>query len=310
MKSDYQKFMPKKLFSILLVLSAILMWSFSFPLIKIALDGGVPPITLSALRGLAFVPILLYLFLKNREDFLPENKNEWLVLIGISLFTIVIPNVLQNIGMMNTTASITSIIQSSGPVFTIILAIILLKESSNMYKIGGAVIALFATVLLTISTDDEFTFGGIAVFSNFLILLSSIAYSFSSVITKKGLSKIKPLKMLGFSSLIGFIILSFIVPIEKPINALSTLSSDIWFVVLLLILFPSFFAMLIWYEVMVHQEISSLVLFVYLMPVFSVIISVILIGETVSFRTIIFAACIIGGVIISQKDVIKSKKNN
>ena len=286
------------------------MWSFSFPLINIALNGGVPPITLSALRALAFVPILIYLLLKNRKNFLPESKNEWFTLLGVSIFTIVVPNVLQNIGMMNTTASVTSIIQSSGPIFTIILAIILLKESSSVTKIGGAILALIATILLTISTDNKFSLEGITVYSNFLILLSSISYSFSSIITKMGLSTIKPLKMLGFSSFIGFIILIITSVVEQPITALSSLSIEIWLVVLLLILFPSFIALIFWYEVMVHEEISRLVLFVYLLPVFSVIFSIIILDETITVQTVIFAALIIGGVALSQKDVFKSKGEN
>jgi len=299
----------KNNFNLILVFSSIIMWSFSFPLIKIVLDNGVPPITLSALRTLSFIPILLYLILKNRKNILPNSKNEWFMLSGISIFTIIIPNVLQNIGMMNTTASVTSIIQSSGPIFTILMAIILLKESTDFNKISGAIVALIATILLTITNNGKITLEGITVFSNSLILLSSISYSFSSIITKKGLNTIKPLKMLGLSSFIGFIILSFTSLIERPIVALSNLSIETWFIVLLLIMFPSFIALIFWYEVMIHEEISRLVIFVYLLPVFSVIFSILLLGETITIQTIIFSSIIIGGIAFSQKEFKKLNQN-
>jgi len=115
--------------------------------------------------------------------------------------------------------------------------------------------------------------------------------------------------MLGLSSFIGFIILSITSSIERPIIALSNLSIETWFIVLLLIMFPSFIALIFWYEVMVHEEISRLVIFVYLLPVFSVIFSILILGETITIQTIILSAIIIGGIAFSQKDFKKLNRN-
>ena len=126
--------MPKKIFYFIIVLSAILMWSFSFPLIKIVLDDGVPPITLAAIRAIVFIPILIFLLIKHGKKNFSISKYDLLIYLSIGLFTIILPGILQNTGMMYTTASISSIIQTSGPIFTIIFAIILLMIINNLYR--------------------------------------------------------------------------------------------------------------------------------------------------------------------------------
>jgi len=278
------------------------MWSFSFPLIKIVLDNGVPPITLAAIRAIVFIPIIIFLLIKNGKKNIPASKEDWLIYISIGLFTIILPGILQNTGMMYTTASASSIIQTSGPIFTILFAIVILKESAGKKKIIGSLCALIGTIFLVMNLDENINLFDTSVYGNFLILLSGISYAISSIITKKGLERKNPLQILGFSSLIGFIVLSLISSFEKPLEVIITLSIETWFAIFLLALFPSFIAILFWYMAMMKEEISRLVLFIYLMPVFTVIFSYILIGEIISIQTILFATLIIVGVAIAQKN--------
>ena len=278
------------------------MWSFSFPLIKIVLDNGVPPITLAAIRAIVFIPILLFLLIKHGKKNIPTSKKDWLIYLSIGLFTIILPGILQNTGMMYTSASISSIIQTSGPIFTIIFAIILLNESADKKKIIGTIIALVGSISLVVSLDENFNLFDSSVYGNFLILLSGISYAISSIITKKGLERKNPLQILGFSSLLGFIVLSLLSLFENPFNVIINLSIETWLAIVLLTIFPSFIALLFWYEAMINEDISRLVLFIYLMPIFAVIFSYILIGEIISIQTILFATLIIIGVAIAQKN--------
>ena len=295
--------MSKRIFYFFIVLSAILMWSFSFPLIKIVLDNGVPPVTLAAMRAIVFIPILVFLLIKQGRKYIPVSKEDWLIYLSIGLFTIILPGILQNTGMMYTTASVSSIIQTSGPIFTIIFAIVILNESADKKKIVGSICALIGTIFLVISLDNNINLFDSSVYGNFLILLSGVSYAISSIITKKGLERKNPLQILGFSSLVGFIVLSVISSFERPLDVIINLSIETWFAIFLLVIFPSFIALLFWYEAMINEEISRLVIYVYLMPVFAVIFSYILLGEIISIYTILFATLIISGVALAQKDI-------
>ena len=242
------------------------------------------------------------MLLKHGKNSIPTTKNDWAIFLGIGIFTIILPSIFQNTGMMYTTASVSSIIQTSAPIFTIILAIIILKESAEFIKIIGATIALIGTIFLVISIDGNFSFAGSTVYGNFLVLFSSMSYAISSIITKKGLGEIKPLQMLGFSTLLGFIVLSIISIFENPFNIIMNLSTNTLILIVLLAVFPSFIAILLWYEALANEEISKLIVFIYLMPVFTVVFSYILIGEIITIQTMIFAAIIIGGIALAEKN--------
>jgi drug/metabolite transporter (DMT)-like permease len=247
------------------------------------------------------MPILIFLLIKHGKKKFIIKKDDWLIYLSIGLFTIILPGILQNVGMKYTTASLSSIIQTSGPVFTIILAILILNESVDMKKIIGSLFAMIGAIFLVISIDNNIDLSDLSVFGNFLILLSGISYAISSVITKKSLERKNPIQILGFSSLVGFIVLSIISIYESPIDVLINISIETWFTIFLLIVFPSFIAILFWYEAMMKEEVSRLVIFIYLMPVFAVILSFILLGEIISFQTILLASMVIGGVALAQK---------
>jgi len=211
----------------------------------------------------------LQFLIKQGRKYIPVSKEDWLIYLSIGLFTIILPGILQNTGMMYTTASVSSIIQTSGPIFTIIFAIVILNESADKKKIVGSICALIGTIFLVISLDNNINLFDSSVYGNFLILLSGVSYAISSIITKKGLERKNPLQILGFSSLVGFIVLSVISSFERPLDVIINLSIETWFAIFLLVIFPSFIALLFWYEAMINEEISRLVIYVYLMPVFA-----------------------------------------
>ena len=87
-----------------------------------------------------------------------------------------------------------------------------------MKKIIGSICALIGTILLVININEDINLFESTVYGNSLILLSGLSYAISSIITKKGLERIKPIQMLGFSSLIGFIVLSILSFFENPLD--------------------------------------------------------------------------------------------
>ncbi|MBA3043555.1 DMT family transporter [archaeon] len=284
--------------ALIMILGAVLMWSASYPLIKIALLD-VPPVLLGSLRHLIFIPMFIMIFINQGKNAFVHSRKNWLVFTGIGVFAIALPNIFQNIGMKYTTASVSSIIQSSGPVFTIALAVIFLGESLNIRKVSGAFIALTGTIMLV--GGGSFCFAGSTFCGNILLLLSAISYSISGIITKKGLEKNSPFTLLGFGIMIGFVILSVFSMFTENTGVVTTFPPLIWIIILLLALFPSFIASWLWYKVLINIELSKLAVFVYLMPVFAVLFSYIMIQEVVDVYTMFFAALILGGVALAQK---------
>jgi len=287
----------KKIFSILGILFAIITWSASYPVIKIGLKE-MSPLVLATLRQIVIVPIFVLLLFVKKREITSFNQYTWLMLIGAAIFSIVLPNIFQNIGMQYTTASASSIIQSSSPIFTIFLAIMFLREKLTSNKILGTTVAFIGTIMLV--TGGKFDLSG-QIYGNVLILLSAISYAISGVIVKKTLLKVSPLILVAIETMLGFIVLFTITISFEPINILG-LSFRAWIVILLLSIFPNFLAILIWYRLLKITELSKLINLVYLMPVITIFISYYLIGEIVNIQTIILAIVVIVGVALTQRE--------
>lgn len=281
------------------ILTAVTIWGLSFPLVKILLNEGIPPITIAMLRHTIFIPLLLLVFLnKDSSHVYTYPKRTWEMFILLGVFTIFIPNLAQNIGMLYTTATESSIIQSSTPIFTIILALIFLKESKNPNKIIGSLIAMTGVTLLVSDGNPEFSG---TTYGNLLILISCISYAISGVILKKGLTTVSPLHLLSFETLFGFIFLLITAALFENLSTILSFNAHTWLLIVILAIFASGVAAILYYVVLMETELSQLIVFVYLIPLFAAVFSYLLLGETISLETTAFAVLIIGGVALAQK---------
>ena len=300
---------PLSPLSLLGMLFAIFTWGLSFPLLKVVLDGGIQPITLAVLRyAIGLIPLLLYVAVKRDKDaVIRPLKEDWRFFLLLGLIGIVLPNLLQNYGMVWTTASLSSIIQSSGPIFTIILAVLLLREPLGINKMLGTALALTGALLLV--TEGGVVFTGSTFLGNVLILMSAISYSFSSILGKKLLERYRPFAVVFLSMAIGTVILGVLSIFESPAENVGQISSYHWFIVVVLALLPGVAALLIWYTVLRTTEVSRLILFIYLIPVFATAISVIWLEEVITLSTLLFALLIVCGVMMAQYEGKKRRKN-
>lgn len=279
----------------MLILTSMLIWGVSYPLVKLLLNKGVPPITLATLRHVVFIPMMIIVLL--RKSYKKYSKKDWGFFLALAFFTIFLPNISQNIGMLYTTASISSIIQSTSPVFTILLAFIFLKETKTVNKIIGSLVALIGTILL--STKGNLSFN-LYTLGNLLILVSSISYAISGVILKMGLSRIPAFDLLCFETTFGFFMLLGANIFLEDISIIGSFGMELWFYIFLLSVLASFIAAILYYRILYEEELSHLVIFTYLIPVFAIIFSYFMLGEILSAKDILFASIVLIGVALAQ----------
>ncbi|MCJ7516876.1 MAG: DMT family transporter [Methanomassiliicoccales archaeon] len=289
-----EKYSPLAITALLL---AVIMWASSFPLLKLALNY-MPPVTLAAVRySIAGSILVLLIFAKfGMVKSLQELRGDWKILTFLGLVGVALPNATLNIGLQFTTASVSSIIQACGPVFTVALAVIFLKERLGGAKIAGTILAIFGTLLLISQGGvdlDNSTFVG-----NLFVLLSAMFYSISGVVTKKALERHHPLTITGWNIAIGSLFLCLFSPIE--FGQTVAFPPDMIVILLILAVFPGCLAFLFYNYVLQKKELSSISFFVYLIPVFSTIISMAVLGEVITAETVLFASLVIAGVALAQ----------
>ncbi len=286
-----------------MVMATVVIWALAFPVIKIALED-VPPITMALVRfaiASAFFLALQFTVGGGMAAVRALDRRLLLLVISFGVIQSAVTNIAQNIGFQWTGAGVASIIQSVGPVFSMAFAIALLGERYTHLKLVGAVLAIVGTA--GIVTGGGESLGGSTLVGNSLMVATAAAYAVGGTIAKYVLRWVDPMTLMAVGTPFSLVPLAVGSALETdPIGALASASVTFWASVVFLGLLATGVTMIMWYRVLALVELSKLVYFVYLIPVFSVVLSWAMLGETLTLVQVLFAAIIIAGVAVAQRD--------
>ncbi|MCX2766537.1 EamA family transporter [Pseudoalteromonas sp. B530] len=155
-----------------MALIVVIIWGLNFSVIKFGL-AELPPILFSGLRFLVVAIPAVF--------FIPfPNTSVWNVL-GVGLFLGVLKFSLLFIAMeSNASAGIASLLLQAQVIFTILLSVLLLKETMDRFQVVGISIATFGFSLFFINSSGSTTMLGAV-----LILFAALFWSFSNLIMKR-----------------------------------------------------------------------------------------------------------------------------
>ena len=286
-----------------MTMTAVVIWALAFPLIKVALDE-VPPITMAFVRfaiASAFFLGLQFTIGGGLAAIRRMDRTTWVLVITFGIVQSAVTNIAQNIGMQWTSAGIASIIQSVGPVFAVFFAIGFLGERYTHLKMVGGALAILGTVGLVIGGGGSMD--GSTLLGNILMVVTAAAYAVGGTIAKRVLKDVDTTTMMAVGTPFALIPLAIGAALEEaPIDALASASWEAWGSIVFLALLATGVTMILWYRVLARVELSHLVYFVYLIPVFSVALSWVILGEAITLIQVLFACLIIAGVAVTQRD--------
>jgi drug/metabolite transporter (DMT)-like permease len=286
-----------------MTMAAVVIWAAAFPLIKVALDE-VPPITMALARfaiASAFFLALQFTIGGGMAAIRRMDRTMWLMVITFGIVQSAVTNIAQNIGMQWTSAGIASIIQSVGPVFAVFFAIGFLGEGYTHVKMVGGALAIVGTVGLVVGGGE--TLDGMTLVGNALMVVTAAAYAVGGTIAKYVLRDVDPTTMMAVGTPFALIPLAIGATFEDaPLESLANASMEVWGSIVFLALLATGVTMILWYRVLARVELSHLAYFVYLIPVFSVAISWVILGETIALVQAVFAGLIIAGVAVAQRE--------
>ncbi len=279
-------------------LSAVALWGLAFPLIQIGLED-FSPVVLGFLRfAVASVVMAVVMFVWfPASQVVSTARREWKPMMLMGLLYVAIPNVAQNIGLEHGTSSVASVIQSSGPVMTLLFAALLLKERVTTAKGVGTVVAMTGTVMLVASGglslgDDGFV-------SNMLILASAASYGLAWVSAKRMLERSPPLIVIGLSVIFGTAMLALGIPLEQDPRAVFDLDSVAN--MLVLGVFCAALSSVLYLRSLERAEVSKMAFFIYLMPVFASVFAWVIRDEGVAPWTALCGGVIALGIAIATR---------
>ena len=282
-----------------LVLVTIL-WGNSFVAIKHAVQF-LTPVELTILRfipvAIAFVALLLP---TQRASFWAMARKEWPILILLGLTGAVCYNIFVMIGSQKIAAGTVSlIVPPLNPIFTFILSIIFLKERSTVKKVMGLVLASIGLYIIV-----RYTSGERIVLSYlryvFITMLAPLCFAIYTILGKPLVARYPPLQVTGGAMIAAVIPLLFLIDGDL-VAKLPALPGSVWLSIAFLSFLCTVFAFVVWFWALQQMEASQVSSFTYLVPLFGVSFSQVILGEPITPALIIGGAVLLSGVYIVNR---------
>lgn len=288
-----------------LLMGLMLVWGYSFVAIKELLTE-LSAIDLTVIRFLfVFIAIVIFMMIDfSRGKSWPRLDKRLLwkfVLLGF--LGVVAYHVALNIGEQYTTATVASIIVFTAPVFTLILARVMLNEKITLTKGTGVVIALIGVLVIVLIGKDPATLNLNSIKGGFIVLISPISWALYTVLSKRytdSSDSIEPLYLSLYTMLFGSLILLFFIK-SGTISALLSLSFKAYINIFILSIVSSFSGYIIWVFSLKYMEASRLSVFLYLIPVYTYISSEIFLEEPITFPIIFGSLLVFLGIWLAEK---------
>jgi drug/metabolite transporter (DMT)-like permease len=268
-------FKQKRKKSALAISFVVIIWGMSWPVNKYALPY-TPPLLYAGMRTL-FGGFLLGMVILPNWRRIQWRKN-WRIYSIVALFNTIIFNGIQTVGLEYLPSGLFSVIVYLQPVLVTIFSWMWLKESLTVMKSVGLIIGFLGVTAVSL---DGLT-GNISLLGIILALVTSLGWSLGVVYVKKTSSLVDGLWLVAIQGIIGGIFLTGSgLSLEKH-------SKIIWNMPFLLcLLFSAALAMAaataVYFKLMSSGESSKVASFTFLVPLLSVGIGTIFLGEPLTF---------------------------
>lgn len=273
---------------LLLAITITAIWGINFSVIKLGLHA-IDPFILAGLRfTLCAIPALF---------FIKKPNVPWRYIIGYGLVFGIGLWGLVNLGIKTgLSAGIASLVLQFSAFFTLLLGSYVFKEQLSRYQIAGFVLACSGLMSIVFITDGSVTFAGLL-----LVLAGAIAWSLANIIMKKAGTK-QVFAFLVWSSAFSPIPLFLLDGLINGSAGYSALISHMDTRAILSILFQVYPNTLlgywVWNSLLKQYPVSTVAPLSLLVPVFGILGSVMIFGETISSIKIVALILIITGLAV------------
>lgn len=235
-----------------------------------------------------------------------ERRGHYLQFALFACLGVIFNQLLFFTGLSLTTATNTSLLAVTIPVFALLVSALIGNDKLTWLKIGGTALAAGGVIYLIDPTQASFS--STTTRGDILIVLNSLSYGTYIAVSKKLITHYGALKSIAwlflFASLvnvpIGFVSLQSV--------ETAAVSSNMWLIIAAIVLFPTILAYYWNAWALARLAPSIVAVYVYLQPLIGFILAVFFLGEKFSARLLSSAILIFLGVFLvtrkRQREVI------
>lgn len=274
-----------------------LMWGSSYLFIRLGLRQ-LSPLSLVAFRLLVgFAVIAVIATIRKQPMRLPPGGR--IPILILATINTTVPFLLISWGEVTVPSGLASVLNSTVPIFSVLLAgAVLHDEPITVPKIGGVVVGFLGVALLL---SRDLAAGGIQwshIAGQSAIVLASVCYAVGAVFARRSMRGVPSLTIATYVLAISAAqtVLLTLVLSRPPLLSLTptTIYSVLWLGIM-----GSGFAYVLAYYILEHWGAARYTLVAYMLPVTGLALGVIFLDERTDWRILAGSAMVIGGIVLA-----------
>ena len=288
------------------MLAVAVIWGINMPVMKFALSR-VDEYLFNAMRLLVSAIFLAFIAWQQNATIINRSDNAtpiWRQVGMISVFAFMTGFAYQMLfllGIDKTSAGNTALIMSALPIWTALLAMVLIKEQLTRNAWFGLAVALVGTIIVTLTVPRTGMKDG-SLWGNFLVSAATFSWALGSVWSRPMMKEISPIG-LAFCGVALAVPFHFIV-CRHAFSEIHLFTEDMWLLAALLFSggFSTGVAYALWNYGVKMLGTSHAAVFQNLVPFFALFASWLLIGEVPGWMQLAGGIIILTGLFIMRKN--------
>lgn len=216
----------------------------------------------------------------------------------LGFFGVVVNQLCFTMGLRYTSVSHAAVIVGMGPIYALVLAVLVRLEKATSHKVVGMVMALAGIVVL--ASDKGISAHSPSLLGDAITMTGSLGFAMYVVLGKRVAGKYDALTMTAFNHFAGAVIVLPLALYEAVGIGASHRWQEIGWqssaALLYMAIFSSALAYVFYFWLLQYLEASQLAAFTYLLPVLATILGIVWLGERGSAMQIVGGLLALGGV--------------
>lgn len=280
------------------------LWGSAFPFIKLGYQHlAIHPDELFeqlVFAGYRFVlaGMMIILFILVLGKSIAYQRGTLLPLAKVSTFQTLFQYLLFYIGLSYSTGIQGSIIAGTTSFFQIIIAHFMYKNDAiNMKKVYGLIIGFTGVILASLNRGTlSLSFG----WGEVLLLAAMFSGGMGNILAKNAAAQMNILYMTGYQMLMGGVVLTLIGSWKAGFFPFVFDGRSLLILVYLSVISAAGF--ILWNNIMKYNKVGNVSMYLFLIPVFGVILSAAILGEEFHLIVLLALALVVSGIILVNRD--------
>jgi len=281
------------------ILLASFAWGTNGVATRAALNDGVPPVAIAAIRAI-FATLLLWALLRLRGRRIPSSRATWASGIVQGVFQLSVPFVVFTLAYQNASAGFVGLFAALIPLGTALAAHFMLPdEPLHLAKVGGLLVAFIGVGLLLLSGDSGLEEGGRPLVAAGLSVVSVTSISYAGVYAKRHSDRFDPLELTFMQFTIGVFVIGSVMLVFEGLPG--TISAWGWMLLVYMSVVGSVLPFLLYFWLIQQVSVTKASLVGYIVPLISLFAGILLLDERLQVGLGVGGMMILAGVILTDR---------